>query len=102
MSIAKFMFLTCMAIACLQGPLRASETSAIKTDTVSFQGVFVAGGVECPLFEVDDGRVFALQGIDRTLVQIGAKAILWGHERMISTCQQGPAFQVERMETVAP
>lgn len=102
MSIAKFMFVTCMAMACLQGPLRATETSAIKTDAVSLQGAFVAGGVECPLFEVDDGRVFALQGIDSALVQIGAKATLWGHETMISTCQQGPAFQVERMETLTP
>jgi hypothetical protein len=57
-------------------------------------GTILAGGVICPLLQLDDGRVFALQGFDRSAAQVGARVSVAGQPIMMSTCQQGPAFLV--------
>lgn len=68
------------------------------TDLIEIKGIFVEGGVECPLFRADDGRGFALTGLDRSAATIGAKATLWGREVQFSTCQQGPTLAVDHIE----
>jgi hypothetical protein len=103
MRASKFVFGAFVATLSL-GPFAspASDMSAISAGAVELHGEFVEGGVECPLFLVDDGRTFALEGIDLALVKIGATARLWGQESMMSTCQQGSAFSVVRVEIDAP
>ena len=92
----------CMtAVLALAMSARAHADAPGKVTTTAAQhiaGEFVEGGITCPLFRVDDGRVFALMGIDMASAQIGAKALLWGHEVRFSTCQQGESFAVERFE----
>ena len=86
------------AVLVVPGLMIGANMTAASEDLLKLQGMFIEGGVECPLFRVDDGRVFSLSGIDLNLVKIGAKATLWGQEQMFSTCQQGPNFGVERAE----
>lgn len=57
-------------------------------------GTILAGGVICPLLQLDDGRVFALQGFDRSAAQVGERVAVAGQPIRMSTCQQGPAFLV--------
>ena len=85
---------------CLAALTTGAMADGMKTttDLTEITGTFVEGGVECPLFRTDDGRGFALMGIDRGTAKIGAKARLWGQAVEFSTCQQGDAFTVERFE----
>lgn len=76
----------------------ADEPSTVTTSAQHIEGEFVDGGITCPLFRVDDGRVFALMGVNGATAQIGTKAKLWGQEVEFSTCQQGASFAVERFE----
>jgi hypothetical protein len=57
-------------------------------------GIVVAGGVECPLLQLEDGQRFALQGLASSRVAPGAALTVRGFPIRVSTCQQGPAFQV--------
>lgn len=59
----------------------------------------VKPGVVCPLLQLADGRVFALQGVDRRDAPTGASITVAGRPIMMSTCQQGPAFLVARIIT---
>ncbi len=67
---------------------------------IEIKGTFVEGGVECPLFRTEDSETYALEGIDRSLVQIGQQAALKGQFVMFSTCQQGQTFSVKSVEPV--
>ncbi|MBB3981415.1 hypothetical protein GGR44_001062 [Sphingobium fontiphilum] len=59
----------------------------------------VQAGVVCPLLHLSDGRVFALQGVNRKDAPVGASVTVVGRPIMMSTCQQGPAFLVARIIT---
>ncbi len=60
-------------------------------------GTIIAGGVECPLIQLDDGRVFALERIGKLDAPVGASLHVLGHTVRLSMCQQGQAFAVTRV-----
>lgn len=66
----------------------------IAEDTRIISGEIVPGGVECPLFQVDSGERFALQGLPGPHGAIGEKLTIRGFPARMSTCQQGDTFQV--------
>ena len=70
------------------------EMTEQRSRIVEVSGVIVAGGVECPLLRLDSGERFALQGLRTTDAPVGARVTVRGLPVRMSTCQQGPAFQV--------
>ena len=73
---------------------RSGQITSMSQTIEIIVGTILAGGVICPLLQLDDGRVFALQGFDRSAAQIGDRVSVSGQPIMMSTCQQGPAFLV--------
>jgi hypothetical protein len=89
-----------LSIAMLATGAVAEGMLASASDLVEIRGTFIEGGVECPLFRAEDETTYSLTGIDRTIIKIGASAVLTGAETQFSTCQQGPTFKVRSVTLV--
>jgi hypothetical protein len=89
-----------LAVAGLMATAAMGDGPAKDANLIELRGTFVEGGVECPLFQVDGGPSYALQGIDRSIIRIGAKAVLIGRLVEFSTCQQGDAFAVNLVRLI--
>lgn len=62
-------------------------------------GVLVEGGVECPLFQADDGMQYTLLG-DLKGLQHGDRVQLTGEEVEVSFCMQGKTLSVKSIKKV--
>lgn len=59
-------------------------------------GIIIAGGIECPLAALDDGRVYALSGAGPITSQLkpGTRIKLEGVPVGVSVCMQGQTLHV--------
>jgi hypothetical protein len=71
----------------------AAQTTGSPSQDI-IQGRLIPGGVECPLFRLDDGREATLQGVSSADAMAGGRLTLRGQWIDISTCQQGRTFLV--------
>lgn len=69
------------------------EQSAVAASDVSAIGIIVAGGVECALAALDDGRVYALDGVAPNRFAPGTKIRILGRPTRISACMQGQVLK---------
>ncbi len=72
---------------------------AAKSDALLLTGVLIEGGVECPLFQANDGTQYTLMG-DLKGLKIGDKVQLAGEEVEISFCMQGKTLSVKTISKV--
>ena len=59
-----------------------------KGNPVSFQGKLVAGGAECQLFQVNNGKLYTLTG-NLAAFKTGDAVNIKGTLQEVSTCQEG-------------
>jgi LysM repeat protein len=69
---------------------------ASPSDRLTVTGTLVGGGVECPLFRADNGRLYSLAG-DTGGFRRGDRVIVQGRHVEVSICQQGATIQVHRI-----
>ncbi len=79
----------------------AAETGSAggASEPLMIEGVYVGPGVECPLFELDNGRQVTLSGQVPEL-ESGARFKLTGRWARISNCMQGATFNVTDSDKV--
>ena len=66
---------------------------------LSLTGMLIDGGVECPLFQADDGAQYTLLG-DLHDLKSGDKVRLSGEEAAISFCMQGKTLSVRTISKI--
>ena len=79
----------------------AADVPSSKIQFVELAGRLVEGGVECPLFEADNGDKYTLVG-DLKGFRIGNRVKLTGNFVEISHCMQGKTISVETIEMNDP
>lgn len=67
---------------------------APKSTMASLTGVLIEGGVECQLFQANDGMQYTLMG-DLKGLKNGDKVQLSGEEVEVSFCMQGKTLSVK-------
>ena len=74
-------------------------TVAPKSTMASLTGVLIEGGVECQLFQANDGTQYTLTG-DLKGLNNGDRVQLSGEEMEISFCMQGKTLSVKIISKV--
>ena len=65
-----------------------------KPGVLQLKGMLIEGGIECPLFQANDGAKYTLMG-DLKGLQNGDKVQLSGEEVEVSFCMQGKTLSVK-------
>lgn len=65
----------------------------------TIRGHYAGRGVTCPQFRLETGETISLAGINNDTLADGVLLIVTGNWQRVSTCMQGRAFRVERIET---
>lgn len=73
--------------------------SAHESTMASLTGVLIEGGVECQLFQANDGTQYTLMG-DLKGLKNGDKVQLSGEEVEVSFCMQGKTLSVTAISKV--
>ncbi len=89
---AAFALVVCACTAC------ASSVTG-KDGRQELLGALIEGGVECPLFQTDDGKRYTLLG-DLKGLKNGDRVRLTGEVVEASFCMQGQTLSVKSIERV--
>jgi hypothetical protein len=79
-------------------PTPARHTIPPARGAVTVTGQIVAGGVECPMLQLETGGRAALQGANR--LAVGSRVRVRGRWSDLSTCQQGRTIITDSVEVI--
>ena len=91
----------CIALLVSVFSAACAEGGGHQPDTPQLTGMLIEGGIECQLFQADDGAQYTLMG-DLKGFQNGDKVQLSGEEVEVSFCMQGKTWSVKTISKVKP
>ncbi len=79
-------------------PAQADHAVPQAPGAVTVTGQIVAGGVECPMLQLETGGRATLQGANR--LAVGSRVRVRGRWSDLSTCQQGRTIITDSVEVI--